>query len=354
MVAAALVTGNTVVAKPASAASVCGAKMCDILIEAGLPPGVLNFVPGEGRDVGRHLVRHAGVDMIAFTGSRDVGCGIIEDARRLHPARDSFKHVIAEMGGNNAIIIDDDADLDEAVQATMASAFGYSGQKCTACSRVIVVGGAYEDYLDKLAGAVAAVRPASAELPGTTVGPLIDAAAVERAKAFVETGNREARCLLAASDDEDIGPGHFFAPVVFADVTPDAHIAQEECMAPILAVLRAESFERALEIANGTPYGLTGGVYSRSPRNIEMARQRLQVGMLYINRKITLSRVDRQPFGGFKMSGLGDKTGGPDYLQQFMLPKTISENTMRHGFSADRNRQPASCGTDDGSTARSG
>lgn len=339
MVAAAVVTGNTVVAKPAGAASVCGAKMCEILIEAGLPRGVLNYVPGEGREVGRHLVRHSGVDMIAFTGSRDVGCGIMEDARRLHPQRDSFKHVIAEMGGNNAIIIDDDADLDEAVQATMASAFGYSGQKCTACSRVIVVGGAYEDYLDKLAGAAAAVRPASAELPGTTVGPLIDEAAVAKAKAFVEMGNREARCLLAASAQADAGPGYFFAPVVFADVAPDAHIAREECMAPILAVLRAESFDRAIDMANATPYGLAGGVYSRSPRNIELAKRRLDVGMLYINRKITLSRVDRQPFGGFKMSGLGTKTGGSDYLQQFMLPKTISENTMRHGFSVDRSKE---------------
>jgi len=354
MVAAALVTGNTVIAKPASSASVCGAKMCDILIEAGLPPGALSFVPGEGNVVGRHLVEHAGVDMIAFTGSRDVGCGIIEDARRLHPDRDSFKHVIAEMGGNNAIIVDDDADLDEAVQATMASAFGYSGQKCTACSRVIVVGDAYDDYLEKLAGAAAAVRPASAELPGTTVGPLIGEAAVERARQFVEIGKREARCLLAASADEGSGPGHFFAPVVFADVAPDAHIAREECVAPVLAVLHAESFERAIEIANATRYGLTGGVHSRSPRNIDLAKRRLEVGVLYINRKITLSRVDRQPFGGFKMSGLGDKIGGPDYLQQFMLPRTISENTMRHGFSADRNRQPARCGADDGPPARPG
>lgn len=333
MTAAALVAGNTVIMKPAGAAGVCAAKMHEILTEAGLPPGVLNYVPGAGADVGEYLVQHSGVDMIAFTGSREIGCRIIENARRLHPERDFFKHVVAEMGGKNAIIIDDDADIDEAVQATIASAFGYSGQKCTACSRVIALKSVYDSYLSKLAEAAGAIRPAAADLPGTTVGPLIDADAVERTRRYLDLGQEEARCILEGRLVKNESGAHFMAPSIFADVPPDARIAREEIMGPVLAVMRADTFDVAIDLANNTPYALTGGVYSRSPRNIEIAKRRLNVGMLYVNRKITLSRVDRQPFGGFKLSGLGTKTGGPDYLQQFMLPKTVSENTMRHGFS---------------------
>lgn len=333
MTAAALVTGNTVIVKPARTASVCAAQVCQILVEAGLPAGVLNFVPGIGAEVGDHLVRHPGVDMIAFTGSRPVGCRIVEQARRLDPGGDAFKHVIAEMGGNNAIIIDDDADMEEAVQATIASAFGYSGQKCTACSRVIVLDGIHDAFLEKLVEAAGAMVPAPADLPGTTVGPLIDEAAVERARRFVEIGKEEARCVLEGEPVETSDGGFFFSPVIFADVPPDAEIAQEENMAPILSVIRAASFEQAVEMANATPYALVGGVYSRSPSHIDLAKRRLQAGVLYINRKITVSRVDRQPFGGFKMSGLGTKAGGPDYLQQYMVARTISENTVRHGFS---------------------
>jgi len=360
MTAAALVTGNTVIAKPAPAASVCAAKIVDILIEAGLPPGVLNFVPGHGDAVGEVLVKHPGVDMVAFTGSCDVGCRIIENARHIkeppalaggHPlaGRTSFKHVIADMGGNNAIIIDDDADLDEAVQNTIASAFGYSGQKCTACSRAIVLADIYDDYLSKLVEASAGIKPAAADLPGTTVGPLIDAKAVDRAWRYVENGKKEAKCVLGGDQpkvnaDQAASGGYYFTPVIFADVPPDAAIAQEEIMAPILTVIRAGDFADAIDIANGTRYALTGGVYSRSPTHIEMTKRRLQVGNLYINRRITASRVDRQPFGGFKMSGLGTKTGGPDYLQQYTIPQTVSENTMRHGFApaADAIQTPSS------------
>ena len=275
----------------------------------------------------------SGVDMIAFTGSREVGCRIIENARRLHPQRHSFKHVVAEMGGKNAIIIDDDADIDEAVQATIASAFGYSGQKCTACSRIIVLKSAYKAYLSKLVEAAEAIQPAAADLPGTTIGPLIDAEALERTRRYIEHGKEQARCILEGRLVRDENGAHFMAPSIFADVPPDARIAVEEIMAPVLAVMCAETFEHAVELANNTPYALTGGVYSRSPANIETAKRRLNAGMIYVNRKITLSRVDRQPFGGFNLSGLGTKTGGPDYLQQFTLPKTVSENTMRHGFS---------------------
>jgi RHH-type proline utilization regulon transcriptional repressor/proline dehydrogenase/delta 1-pyrroline-5-carboxylate dehydrogenase len=337
MTAAALVTGNTVIAKPARGASLCAAKIVDILIEAGLPPGVLNLVPGRGADVGDTLVNHPGVAMIAFTGSRDVGCRIIENTRRLPAGQTAFKHVIAEMGGSNAIIVDDDADLDEAVQATIASAFGYSGQKCTACSRAIVLKNVHDDYLAKLIEAAGDIRPAAADLPATTVGPLIDADALDRAKCFVEAGKEEAHCVLegrtsGVDDDKRATGGYFFSPVIFADVSPDARIAQKEIMAPVLAVIRADHFAHAIDIANNVCYAMTGGVYSRSPTNIELAKRRLQVGNLYVNRRITASRVDRQPFGGFKLSGLGTKTGGPDYLQQFAIPRTVSENTMRHGF----------------------
>ena len=338
MTAAAVVMGNTVLVKPATSASVCGAQIANILIEAGLPAGVLNFIPGRGEQIGEHLIKHPGIHMIAFTGSREVGCHIIENARHAYKGQTAFKHVIADMGAKNAIIVDDDADIDEAVQATIASAFHYSGQKCTACTRAIVLSNAYNDYLAKLVEAAAGIKPASAELPGTTVGPLVDGDALDRAYRFIEAGKKEAKCVLGgdqprAKAGKSSTEPYFLSPVIFAEVPPDSKLAQEEVLAPVLAVIRAESFEQAVDIANGTAYALTGGVFSRSPRNIEMAKARLEVGCLYVNRKITVSRVDRQPFGGFKMSGLGTKTGGPDYLQQYAIPRTISENTMRHGFS---------------------
>jgi RHH-type transcriptional regulator, proline utilization regulon repressor / proline dehydrogenase / delta 1-pyrroline-5-carboxylate dehydrogenase len=354
MTAAAVVMGNAVLVKPAGSASVCGAHVASILIEAGLPRGVLNFVPGRGDQVGEHLVKHPGVDMIAFTGSRDIGCRIVENARHVRSGQTAFKHVVADMGAKNAIIIDDDADLDEAVQATIASAFHYSGQKCTACSRAIVLTSIYDDYLAKLVEAAAGIKPAASDLPGTTVGPLVDGDALERASQFIEAGKQHARCLLGgdqsrAQAGKTSTEPYFLSPVIFADVPPDSKLAQEEVLAPVLAVIRADSFEQAIDIANGTAYALTGGVFSRSPHNIELAKTRLEVGCLYVNRKITVSKVDRQPFGGFKMSGLGTKSGGPDYLQQFAIPRTISENTMRHGFSpatgtakpADRPASPA-------------
>lgn len=341
MTAAAIVTGNTVVAKPARQASVCGARLIRLFIDSGLPPGVLNLVPGAGRDVGDHLARHPGVDMIAFTGSRRVADGLIAQTRAPAPDRGAYRHLIADMGGKNAIIIDDDADLDEAVQATIASAFGYSGQKCTSCSRAIVLTDVYDAFLARLVEAAAGITPAPAELPGTTVGPLIDHAAVERVRRYVESGRQMARCVLEPkAPPGGADAGWFIGPTIFTDVPPEAPIAQEEILGPVLAVMRAADFDHAIAIANGTPYALTGGVYSRSPDHIERAKRRLHVGVLYINRRITASRVDRQPFGGIDGSGLGIKTGGPDYLRQFVVPQTISENTMRHGFAPTAQPQP--------------
>lgn len=342
MAAAAVAMGNGVIVKPASTASVCGAKIVDLMNRAGLPSGVLNFVPGRGSDVGEALAKHAGVDMVAFTGSSRVGRKIIDFGRQLPHGARGYKHVLAEMGAKNAIIIDDDADVDQAVQATIASAFHYSGQKCTACSRVVVLEGIYNDYIAKLVEAARGIKPAAAELPGTTVGPLIDAAALKHAKEAVDAGKREAKCLLGGDVAEPGKGGYFMTPVIFGDVKPSSKLAQEEILAPVLAVIRAKDFDAAIEIANGTPYALAGGVFSRSPVNIEKAKHRLEVGCLYVNRKITVSRVDRQPFGGVRMSGLGTKTGGPDYLQQYAIPRTISENTMRHGFSpANKPREAA-------------
>ncbi len=331
MTAAALAAGNTVVAKPATRAGLSAAKLVELLVEAGLPRGVLNFVPGPGAEVGDHLVRHPDVDMIAFTGSSEVGRGIIAHARSLEGRRSSFMHVIADMGGKNAVIVDDDADLDEAVQATIDSAFGFSGQKCTSCSRVIALSDIHDEFVAKLVEAARGIKPGPADLPGTTVGPMVDAESVERARQWVEAGKLEARCVLEG-ESGGAGGGYYFSPVIFVDAASDSRIAQEEMLAPILTVIRAGSFEDAIKIANGTPYALTAGVFSRSPRHIEIAKRRLEVGTLYVNRKTTVSRVDRQPFGGFRLSGLGTKTGGPDYLVQFMQARTVCENTMRHGF----------------------
>lgn len=350
MSAAALVAGNTVVVKPATQAAACAIWLVRLLHKAGVPAGAINLLPGEGSTIGDYLVRHPDIDLIAFTGSSDVGARIVEAAGAHRARHGYFKHVVADMGGKNAIIVDDDADIDEAVQATIASAFGYAGQKCTSCSRVIVTTGAYDEFLAKLVEAASGIQPAAADLPGTSVGPMTERSALERARRWVEIGRKEARCVLEgrpamrSADDRPDG-GYYFWPVIFSDVPPNSRIAQEEMLAPILAVIKAATFAQAIQIANGTPYGLTAGVFSRSPANIEHARRALHVGTLYLNRKTTVSRVDRQPFGGFGRSGLGAKTGGPDYLLQFMLPRTVCENTMRHGFAPQQQTPGHATGT---------
>jgi len=334
MTAAALAGGNAVIVKPAREASVSAARFVDLLHAAGVPAGALHYLPGAGETIGRGLARHPDVDMVAFTGSSGVGVEIIEAGRRAIPGRHVFRHVVADMSGKNAIIVDEDADLDEAVQATLASAFAYGGQKCTSCSRVIAVKGVYADFLSKLVDAAGAIRPGNPESPGTFMGPLISASAVARVREAVETAKRTAKCMLesralASGADKD---GHYVGPIVFADVKRDDPLARDEIFGPVLAVMKAENFDEAVAIANDSPYALTGGVYSRTPSHIERAKQSYFVGNLYINRRITASRVDRQPFGGHRMSGLGAKTGGPDYLKQFMLSRTLSENNLRHGF----------------------
>ena len=335
MTAAALVTGNTVVMKPAEQSSVMAAKLMEIIQTSGVPDGVVNLIPGVGEDVGPQLVGSPDVDLIAFTGSRAVGLAINAQAAEAHAAQRGVKHVIAEMGGKNAIIIDSDADLDEAVVGVIQSAFGYSGQKCSACSRAIVVDSAYDEFLQRLIEATAALKVGPSEDPSSDLGPVIDAEAYQRildviAQAQSEEGS--GRLVHAGPVSGNATEGYFIGPHIFADVPPDAKISQEEIFGPVLAVTRARDMAEALAIANNTDYALTGGVYSRSPANLKRARREFQVGNLYLNRPITGALVGRQPFGGFKLSGIGTKAGGPDYLRQFVFPVNITENTLRRGF----------------------
>lgn len=333
MVSAALVTGNTVIFKPSGLAPITGRELVEAFGAAGLPPGVLQFLPGPGGEVGDHLVGHPGVDLVAFTGSREVGLRIVELAGTTHPGQRNVKRVIAEMGGKNAVIVDETADLDAAVKGVVESAFGFQGQKCSACSRVIIAGDIYDEFCDRLRDAAASLQIGPTDLPGNTLGPLVDEAAVERVRMYLALGENEARPLLPVQAERT---GYFIGPALFADVNPASRIAQEEIFGPLVAIIRVSDFDEALAVANAVPYALTGGMYSRSPLHIARARREFLVGNLYINRKITGALVGRQPFGGFGMSGVGSKAGGPDYLLQFMNARSICENTLRKGFAPEK------------------
>jgi RHH-type transcriptional regulator, proline utilization regulon repressor / proline dehydrogenase / delta 1-pyrroline-5-carboxylate dehydrogenase len=332
MTTAPLVTGNPVIMKPAEQSSVIGAKLMEVFQEVGLPAGVLHYLPGVGEEIGPTLTRHRDVATISFTGSRPVGLLLNREGAEVVPGQDHVKRVIAEMGGKNAILVDDDADLDEAVHGVVASAFGYQGQKCSACSRVVVLEAIYDVFVNRLIEATRSLKVAPAEDPGCAVAAVIDGDAQRRILDYIEKGKRECKLAYAADVGALANEGYYVGPHIFVDVTPTAVLAQEEIFGPVLAVLRARDLTQALEIANGTQYALTGGVYSRSPRNLARIKREVRVGNLYVNRKITGALVDRQPFGGFKMSGIGAKAGGPDYLLQFLLPRTITENTLRRGF----------------------
>ena len=329
MTVAALVTGNCTLLKPAAPSSVIAAKITEILLEAGIPKGVFQYVPGKGSTVGEYLVKHPEVHLIAFTGSQEVGCRIYAEAAQLQPGQKHLKRVIAEMGGKNGIIVDESADLDQAVAGVVKSAFGYSGQKCSACSRAIVLEPIYDTFVQRLVEVTRSLNIGPAELPSTQVGPVVDATARDRIRGYIEQGRQEATVALEMPAPET---GYFIGPTIFTDVAPNAKIAQEEIFGPVVAVIRAKDFDEALEIANSTNYALTGGLYSRTPSHIDRATTEFEVGNLYINRTITGAIVSRQPFGGFKLSGVGSKAGGPDYLLQFLEPRTITENIQRQGF----------------------
>ncbi|ABW32479.1 delta-1-pyrroline-5-carboxylate dehydrogenase (plasmid) [Acaryochloris marina MBIC11017] len=329
MTVAALVTGNCTILKPAAPATVVAAKLTEILVEAGFPAGVYQYLPGPGAEIGPYLTRHPQIHLIAFTGSQAVGSQIYEDAAVLRPGQTHLKRVIAEMGGKNAIIIDQSADLDQAITGVIRSAFGYSGQKCSACSRVIVLDRIYDTFLKRLVEAAKSLNIGAADQASTTVGPVITAEVQAKIRDYIALGKTEAKVVLERTAPEF---GYFVGPVIFSEVPPQAQIAQQEIFGPVLSVIRVQTFEDAISVANNSPYALTGGLYSRTPSHIEFTKTNFEVGNLYINRSITGAIVDRQPFGGFKCSGVGSKAGGRDYLMQFMEPRVVTENIQRQGF----------------------
>ncbi len=332
MVAAALVAGNSVLYKPSSLSAVTGWQLYAILQEAGLPPGVLSYIPGRGELVGNALVEHPAVNLIAFTGSREVGLGIVARAAKTGAGQRGVKKVVAEMGGKNAIIVDADADLDQAVAGVIQSAFGYQGQKCSACSRVLVLASCYDRFLQRLVEAVRGIAVGPPEDPAFFMGPLIEERAVERLQDYLELARREGK--VAAVGSAPAG-AFYFPPVLVTDLPRDSRILREELFGPLLAVIRVKDLDEALALANDSDYALTGGLFSRSPAAIGRVMAEFAVGNLYLNRAITGAMVGRQPFGGFRLSGVGSKAGGPDYLLQFLEPRVVTENTLRRGFTPE-------------------
>lgn len=332
MSTAALVAGNPVLLKPAEQASATAYALYVRMREVGFPPDVVHFVPGMGEDIGSHLVRHPQVAQIAFTGSKQVGLSIIEAAAVTRPGQTQVKRVVCEMGGKNATIIDDDADLDEAVVGVVHSAFGYAGQKCSACSRVLVVRAVYASFMTRLIDAVRSLSMAPAHLPGCRLGPVIDAEAYQRLTEVIAHPGAGAKAVYIGQAPPG---GWFVAPAIFAVHDTQHRLMQEEFFGPILAVMPVDSFEQTLEVAVSTQFALTGSVYSRSTAHLDLARQRFRVGNLYLNRGSTGAMVARQPFGGFGMSGLGTKAGGPGYVTLFADARCATENTMRRGFTPE-------------------
>ena len=334
MTAAALVTGNCAIMKPAEQTSVLAFRLAEIFLRAGVPPGALALLTGVGEEIGEFLINDPRVDFVAFTGSKEVGLKIYEATGR------HFAKAVCEMGGKNAIIVDSDADLDEAVAGVIASAFNYSGQKCSACSRLIVLAENYDRFLARLVDATRSLKVSPPENPETIIGPLIDDAAWRRVRDYIEIGKREAKLALAGSSSnkpqiQQMESGYFVPPVIFTDVPPSARIAREEIFGPVLSLFKAATFDEALALANDSDFALTAGLYSRSPAHIERAKNELVAGNVYINRPTTGALVQRHPFGGFKMSGTGTKAGGRDYLKHFLLPRVVSENVMRRGFAPE-------------------
>lgn len=321
--AAAIVTGNTVLLKPASTTPVVAYKFVEVLEEAGLPAGVVNYIPGSGAEVGDYLVDHPRTRFISFTGSRDVGLRINKRASVLNEGQIWLKRVIAEMGGKDTIVVDKEADLELAAQSIVKSAFGFSGQKCSACSRAVIVEDVYDDVVARVTELTKALTIGSPEDHTNFVGSVIDAAAYKKITEYIEIGKGEGK--LVAGGTADDATGYFVHPTVFADVAADARIMKEEIFGPVLAIAKAKDFKEAIDIANNTEYGLTGAVITTNRAHLEYAREEFHVGNLYFNRGCTGAIVGYQPFGGFNMSGTDSKAGGPDYLTLHMQAKTTSE-----------------------------
>ena len=326
MTMAPVAAGNAVIVKPASNTPVIAYKLFEMMEEAGVPAGVVNYLPGGGGEIGDFLVKHPQTRFVAFTGSKAVGVRINEHAAKLQPGQRWLKRVTAEMGGKDAIIVDETADLDAAAEGIVVSAFGFSGQKCSACSRAILVSSIYDAVLERV---VERARSTVNVGPGTsgeaTVGAVVDAKQYESILGYIEAGKREGRLVLGGHRAEGFGDGYYIEPTIFADVPPTSRIACEEIFGPVLSIIRARDFEQALEIANSSEYGLTGSVYSRDRARLERARHEFEVGNLYLNRKCTGALMGVHPFGGIKLSGTNTKAGGPDYLLSFLEAKAVGE-----------------------------
>jgi 1-pyrroline-5-carboxylate dehydrogenase len=326
MTAAAVVAGNTVILKPSSDSPTIAAKFFNLLEEAGLPPGGVNFCPGSGATFGNAIVEHPKTRFIAFTGSKEVGLDIHARAAQSRPGQIWIKRTILEMGGKDSIIVEADCDLDAAVAGVLQSAFGFSGQKCSACSRAIVADPIYDIFVDRLREGAERLKVGD-PAENAAMGPVINQGAYESMLRYIEIGRHEGRLVAGGNAVESPTDGYYIAPTIFADIAPNARLAQEEIFGPVLAVIRSKNFEHAMEIANNTEYGLTGSIYTQSREKMARARQDFFVGNLYFNRKCTGAMVGAHPFGGFNMSGTDSKAGGPDYLNLFTQAKSVAEKT---------------------------
>jgi 1-pyrroline-5-carboxylate dehydrogenase len=320
---AAMVSGNTVLLKPASATPVVAYKFMEVLEEAGMPAGVINYIPGPGGEVGDYLVDHPRTRFISFTGSRDVGTRIYERAAKVNPGQKWLKRVIAEMGGKDTIVVDDSADLELAAQSIVKSAFGFSGQKCSACSRAVIHEDVYDQVLERAVELTKELTVGNTSDNSYYMGPVIDQGAYDKIMSYIEIGKEEGKLMVGGEGDDSTG--WFVKPTIFADVSPEARVMKEEIFGPVVAFTKAKDFDEAIEIANDTDYGLTGAVLTNNRAHIEKAREDFHVGNLYFNRGCTGAIVGYQPFGGFDMSGTDSKAGGPDYLLLHMQAKTTSE-----------------------------
>jgi 1-pyrroline-5-carboxylate dehydrogenase len=325
MTTAAIVAGNTVVLKPSDDSPVIAAKFMELMEEVSLPPGVINFLPADGPTVGEFMVEHPRTRFVSFTGSMAVGLRINELAAKHRPGQIWIKRVVAEMGGKDTIVVDETADLDEAAAGIVASAFGFSGQKCSACSRAVAVASVYDELLEKVVEKTKKLNVGPVKDARNYTGPVSSKKAFEKISGYVEVGKNEGRVVAGGGRHELADEGYFIQPTVIADVDPQARVAQEEIFGPVLAFIKAEDFDDALKIANNTVYGLTGAVYSRERERLRRAKREFHVGNLYLNRKCTGALVDVHPFGGFNLSGTDSKAGGRDYLLLFMQMKSVAE-----------------------------
>lgn len=336
MASAALAAGNVCIIKPSSHAPIAASLLIDVLHQSGITSAAAQLVAGPGETIGRRLVEHTDVDVIALCGSSETATAVRREA--LSTGRDRFKRVVIDAGAKNAIIIDDDVDLDEAISGVLESAFAFSGQKCTACSRAIVLDRVYQSFCARIVDAVSTLPVGDPADFASVVGPVIDPGALSTIAGYIAQARQHGTVIYPRAEAQLPADGHYVAPTIVADVDPASKLAREEIFGPVLAVLRADDFDHALELANDCPYALTGGLYSRSPAHIEAARSRFRVGNLYINRRITGSQVNVQPYGGWRLSGDGARLGGPEYLLHFCRTRTISENTMRHGMAEETNQ----------------